>query len=125
MDGAEVKRQFGRKYAKGRARRTPGEMNGTEAKYAAELEILQRTGQIEWWAFEPIKLKLADRTFYTPDFCVMHNDGTIAFVEVKGHWEDDARVKIKVAAKTFPMFVFVAEKPRSKKNGGGWEREEF
>ncbi len=127
----EVKRLLGaqrlpdRKYARGRVSRQPGVMNGTESKYAAELEMLQRSGQIEWWAFEPIKLKLADRTFYTPDFCMMQSDGTIVFVEVKGHWEDDARVKIKVAAKIFPMFRFIALKPRSKNNGGGWDHEEF
>jgi hypothetical protein len=40
--------------------------------------------------------------------------------EVKGFWQDDARVKIKVAASIYP-FKFIAVK----KAKGGWEREEF
>jgi hypothetical protein len=44
--------------------------------------------------------------------------------EVKGHWEDDARVKIKVAAELFP-FVFRAFKPKAKRDGGGWSMEVF
>lgn len=111
--------------AKGRRQHTPGTMNKTEAKYAEELNAAMRKGEIEWWAFEPVKLKLADKTYYTPDFCVMNIDGTIDFIETKGFWEDDARVKIKVAAKLFPMFRFVALIPQSKKLGGGWKREEF
>ena len=54
----------------------------------------------------------------------MLGDGTLECHEVKGHWEDDARVKIKCAAEKFP-FRFVAMKPRTKKNGGGFECEEF
>lgn len=78
-----------------------------------------------WFAFEPHKLRLADRTFYTPDFGVLLMDGTFEFHEVKGHWEDDARVKIKVAAEQHWMFKFVAVRPVAKKRGGGWSREEF
>ena len=44
--------------------------------------------------------------------------------EVKGHWQDDARVKIKVAAEQYP-FRFVAVKARAKKDGGGFSEEEF
>jgi len=44
--------------------------------------------------------------------------------EVKGFWQDDARVKIKVAADMYP-FRFIAVKPRAKKDGGGWQTEAF
>jgi hypothetical protein len=44
--------------------------------------------------------------------------------EVKGFWQDDARVKIKVAASIYP-FRFVAVTARAKKHGGGWAVEEF
>jgi hypothetical protein len=107
-----------------RTRRTPGAMNKTEAAYAAHLEGRKVLGQIEWFAFEAVKLKLAPNTFYTPDFVVMTCDGVIEFHEVKGHWEDDARVKVKVAAELFP-FRFVALKPRRKRDGGGWDEETF
>ena len=105
-------------------RRKPGEMNKLEAKMADELRAKQLAGEIEWFAFEAITIKLADRTRYTPDFLVMLCDGQLECWEVKGHWEDDARVKIKVAASLFP-FVFRAFKPRTKKDGGGWSVETF
>ncbi|MCK9570031.1 DUF1064 domain-containing protein [Candidatus Pacearchaeota archaeon] len=112
------------KYAHGRPRHTPGAMNKTEQAYSDYLTFLLRGGDIEWFKFEGIKLRLADKTFYTPDFFVMANDGTLEAHEVKGHWEDDAKVKIKVAAAMFPI-KFIAIKPKAKKYGGGWEEEEF
>lgn len=99
-------------------------MNRTEEAYASVLEGLKQAGQILWYKFEAMKLKLADRTYYTPDFLVMRADGLLEICEVKGHWEEDARVKIKVAAEQFP-FRFVAVKMKAKKAGGGWEYEEF
>jgi hypothetical protein len=101
-----------------------GTMNKTEKQYAGHLEQKKLAGKILWFAFEPIKLRLADNTFYTPDFAVMAADGVIELHEVKGFWTDDARVKIKVAADKFP-FRFMAMKPRAQKAGGGWEVEEF
>jgi len=107
-----------------RGRRKPGEMNKTEARYAEHLEGQRVLGTVEWFMFEGLKLRLADKTFYTPDFAVMLSDGFIECHEVKGFWEDDARVKIKVAASMFP-FKFIGFRPKSKKDGGGWDREEF
>lgn len=99
----------------------PGEMNKTERAYAEYLERLKLGGQICDWKYEAVKLRLADKTFYTPDFMVVMPDGVIELREVKGHWEDDARVKIKVAAEQFP-FRFIAVR---KGRGGSWEKEEF
>jgi hypothetical protein len=97
-----------------------GAMNKTESRYAGELELQKRAGLILWYAFEGIKLRLADKTFYSPDFFVMLADGTLECKEVKGFWQDDARVKIKVAASMFP-FRFTAVKVVR----GGWEEENF
>jgi len=116
---------FTKRFAAGRPRHTPGTMNKTEEKYAAELQSALLAGEIIWWAFEPWKFRLAPLTTYTPDFGVMRPDGLIEVQEVKGHWEDDARVKIKVAAEMYWMFKFVALTVRSKKLGGGWIAEEF
>ena len=77
-----------------------------------------------WYKFEGIKLRLADSTFYTPDFAVMQSDGQIELHEVKGFWADDARAKIKVAADLYP-FRFIAIKAKAKRDGGGWDVEEF
>ena len=100
-------------------------MNGLETRRAAELEALKRAGEIRSYQFEALKLVLADRTTYTPDFLVELNDRALVLEETKGHWRDDARVKIKVAARLFPMFRFVALTPRKRREGGGWNREEF
>jgi hypothetical protein len=101
-----------------------GKMNRTEAAYADHLRRLALVGGIQWHAFEGLKFRLADNTFYTPDFAVMKPDGQIEVHEVKGFWTDDARVKIKVAAAMYP-FKFIAVKVRPKRDGGGWIVEEF
>ena len=101
-----------------------GQMNKTEAAYAAELQARKIAGEVAWYRFEGIKLRLADNTFYAPDFAVMLADGQMEVHEVKGFWQDDARVKIKVAADQYP-FRFIAVKVRAKKDGGGWSVESF
>jgi len=101
-----------------------GKMNKTEAAYDAHLWLLRHAGEVLWHKFEGIKLRLADNTFLTIDFAVLASDSVMEMHEVKGFWEDDARVKIKVAAAIYP-FRFKAVKARSKKNGGGWEVENF
>lgn len=95
-------------------------MNGTERKYAQHLELLRHANAIAWWKFECLKFRLADNTYYTPDFAVMKTSGEMEMHEVKGFWRDDARVKIKVAADIFP-FRFIAVKLQN----NGWHVEEI
>lgn len=115
----------GRLQALGRLK--PGQMNKTEAAYAAHLEAEKHAGEVLWWAFEGIKLKLADNTHLTVDFAVMRRDGVLEMQDVKGSKaivQDDAKVKIKVAAEKFPFrFALVFPVPKSK--GGGWEVQEI
>lgn len=101
-----------------------GQRNKTEQAYEDHLEQLRMVGDVLWYRFEGIKLRLADNTFYTPDFAVLAGDGYMEFHEVKGFWTDDARVKIKIAAEQYP-FRFIAFKAVAKSRGGGWVREEF
>jgi hypothetical protein len=101
-----------------------GTMNKTEAAYDKALADRKHAGEIAWYRFEGVKLRLADNTFYTPDFAVMLSDGAMECHEVKGFWQDDARAKIKIAADQYP-FRFVAVKAKAKKDGGGWAVEEF
>jgi hypothetical protein len=101
-----------------------GTMNRTEQRYGTYLTQLQQKGFILWFKFEAVKLRLADNTFYSPDFAVMNAAGVMEMHEVKGFWMDDARVKIKVAASLYP-FKFIAVKEKAKKHGGGYETEEF
>ena len=109
-------------YALGRLK--TGQLNKTEQEYKQHLELLKSAGEVQLIRFEGLKLRLADNTFYTPDFMVLAADGVVECHEVKGFWTDDARVKIKVAADQYP-FRFKAVKKQAKKDGGGWAEEEF
>ena len=108
----------------GRRAHTSNEMNGTERSYSQRLEERRYAKDVAWFAFQALKFRLADNTFYTPDFIVMLHDGSLEAHEVKGFWEDDARVKIKVAAELFPV-QFVGVTVKKKRDGGGWEYERF
>lgn len=101
-----------------------GTMNKTEAAYGSHLELRRHAGDVAWYRFEGLKLRLADNTFYTPDFAVMLAGGQLECHEVKGFWQDDARAKIKVAAEMYPL-RFIAVTAKAKKDGGGWNVEEF
>ncbi len=101
-----------------------GQMNATEAEYDAVLDGRQHHGEVAWYKFEGLKLRLADNTFYTPDFAVMLSNGQIECHEVKGVWLDDARAKIKIAAALYP-FEFLAVRKQPKKAGGGFAVERF
>lgn len=104
-------------YALGRLKQ--GQMNKTEKSYADRLEFLKMSGEIIWYKFEGVKFRLADNTFYTPDFAIMSNTGEIVIHEVKGFMMDDANVKIKVAAELYPFRFFIVRR-RKKKDGGGF-----
>ncbi|MCZ8579466.1 DUF1064 domain-containing protein [Escherichia albertii] len=113
-----------RKQIQALGRLKTGQMNKTESAYCQHLEQRKRAGEIAWYRFEGIKLRLADNTFYTPDFAVMLATGEMELHEVKGFWTEDARVKTKVAADQYP-FRIIAVTPKTKKAGGGWKVEEF
>lgn len=108
--------------SKGRThKRSQSGMNKLEAAYGAHLNLLRAAGEILWFEFEAMKFKLAAATFYTPDYIVMTKVNELEAHEVKGFWEDDARVKIKCAAEKFPMrFVGIT---RTKSTN--WTYEEF
>jgi len=111
---------FGMKRMHARVRHKAGVMNKLERAYADRLELLRLGGKIRAWAFDAEKLRLADKTFYSPDFRVVDADGFVEFHEVKGFWEDDARVKVKVAASLHP-YQFVAAQCKR----GVWTFERF
>jgi len=111
-----------RHYALGRLKQ--GVMNRSESAYSQHLELLRRAGEVLWFKFEGIKLRLADNTFLTVDFAVMYKDGRLALEDVKGSkaiFSDDARVKMKCAADQFPLIIRAVYPVK----GGGWSVEEF
>ena len=104
-----------------RAKHEVGKMNGLESRYRREvLGPRELSGEIIAVEFEGMKLRLADKTFYSPDFLVVTPD-CIEVHEVKGHWEDDARVKWKAAAEKFWAFKFFA----ATRVKGEWQVEEY
>ena len=118
---------------KSRGTHTAGTMNKTESAYAAILDIRKVAGEIARYEFEAVTFKLAEGCRFTPDFMVVFpmkfpsNSREFEFIDVKGGGpvEDDALVKIKMAAKLFPEFGWAQEKKQKKRDGGGWLRREF
>jgi hypothetical protein len=120
--GSFVNKQFS---ALGRLK--PGQRNKTEAAYELELERQKQVGDILWYRFEGLTFKLADDCRYTPDFIVLLANGELECREIKGAriiFQSDAKVKVKVASAMFPV-RFVVVFPIPKKNGGGWEVENY
>lgn len=116
-----------------RAKCKPRGMNKTETAYAAVLDASKAAGRVVWWAFEGMRFRLAEGAWYTPDFAVMVVDDSelehggplrLELHEVKGHWREAARVRIKVAADRFP-FPFKAVRKRRQRDGGGWHVEDI
>lgn len=102
---------------KGRGRRKPGVMNGLETKYSVELDRRVAAGEVAWWTYEGVTLKLAKSCRYTPDFMVMLPCGEIQFHETKGYMRDDALVKLKVAASLYPFSFWLCQ---HKNKATGW-----
>lgn len=103
-----------RQRPRGRVNRpAPGTMNKMEARYAAFLELQRRNNLLAAWWYESMKFRLADRTWYTPDFMVQRNDGLMEIHETKGFMEEDANVKIKVQSELYWLFpVFLVREVR-------------
>ena len=114
-----------RMYALGRLK--AGEMNRTEKAYAEHLERLRVGGSIVWFKFEGVKFRLADNTFYTPDFLVMNATGELEVHEVKGStyiFQEDAKVKVKVASEMYPLKFLVAFPQKGSRNAK-WNLVEY
>lgn len=107
-------------------------MNRLETEYSLHLEALKANGTILDWKYEAFKLKLADKTYYSPDFFVLLPDCSIELHDTKAAWkqkdgsykphvEAASSIKIKLAAQEFP-FVF---KHIWKLKGQGWQEHVF
>ena len=103
-----------------RPRPVPGQLNNTEAAYAEHLAWQKSMGAIEQYFHHDIKFKLAPGCWYETDFIVQDLQGFFEIHEVKGTTakrnkhkqkiddkpliEDDAHVKVKVAARLYDLF---------------------
>ncbi len=97
-----------------------GVANKWERRFRDEvLEPQRLIGEILWYAFEDVKFRLATGAWYTPDWVARSIEGGMIAYEVKGHWREAARVRIKVAAENHPLesgWRFIAV-TRDKKTG--------
>jgi len=79
-------------------------LNKTERRY---YEILQRR-RIRSLKVHALRLKLAYRDTYTPEFSGVDEQGRFTIWEVKGPFiREDAWQKLKMAARSFPEFRFI------------------
>jgi hypothetical protein len=113
-------------------------MTAAEREYLDHLRLGVEAGELLEAAYERFRLRLADDTTYTPDFDLIEKDGAVVFVEFKEtrrvssaitrllpryapFWEDDSRVKFKLAAELYPHFAFRAVRKLHPDEGFGWE----
>jgi hypothetical protein len=90
-------------------------MNRTERAYSDILELRKRAGEILEWAFEPEKFRLADKTWFCPDFRVILKDETVEFHEIKGGFtREDAWIKLKIAAELHPYRFLICKLIKNK-----------
>lgn len=92
-------------------------MNKLETSYEAQvLAPLRLAGEVVSHGFECLRLRLADKAWYTPDFFVQAADTVLELHEVKPwsgkldgpFWEEDARLKWKIVAEQYPCFRVLA-----------------
>jgi hypothetical protein len=77
-----------------------------EANWARYLKWLAERGEIRGWEYEPdtfefVGIRKGTR-FYTPDFKITNNDGSVEYEEVKGWMTPKGKTKLKRMAKYHP-----------------------
>jgi hypothetical protein len=101
-----------------------GGMNKTEIAYQAVLDLRWRVGEILYYEYEAVTLKIGHDLRYTPDFLVLNKAGEIEFHETK--WavmQEDSIVKIRAAATKWPFFRFIIAKRQD--SGQNFELKEM
>ncbi|QRE00635.1 hypothetical protein [Pseudomonas phage Itty13] len=103
-----------------------GTMNKTEREYADLLDQQKAAGEIIDYKFHPMRIRLADNTYYEVDFLVLHADQSLAIHETKGGFTSEkGQMKIKLVAELMPWFGFFKAVKQAKKDGGGFRLEDF
>lgn len=103
---ANLKKQSGSRYR-----------SKLEERYHAHLLAEVKQGRIDRVDYEPVRLRLAEGCWYTPDFRVIR-DGKTEFHETKGYMREAARVRLRVAAELHPYPFYLV-----RADGAGWRIE--
>ena len=91
-------------------------MNKLEAQYAQYLDLQRYAGEIFWWGYERVRLKVGNGAWFKSDFCVLREEGgTIELHETKGFRREAAIVRIKACADEYPFIFYLVIK-----RGGEW-----
>lgn len=111
---------------RGRTRGPKEGLNKLELAFQDEVLVPRRNaGEIDAFVYEGVKFKLGKRTFYTPDFVAFETAGDVVLYEVKGFWEEDARVKVKVAAYLYPFRFVAVTRGKAQRGEARWLYEDF
>ena len=109
--------------AVGERLRRPKYRSKWEEQYAERLERDRKNREIDWWAYECIRLKIGAEAWYTPDFITrvsfLEAPDIFEFHEVKGYKREAAMVRLKAAALMYPFFTFFLVT----KKGSRWTKE--
>ena len=103
-----------------------GQMNKTEAVFAGWLDQQKLAGRVLDWKFHPMRVRLANNTYYEVDFLALGADMQLTIYETKGGYTSDkGQIKIKLCAEVLPYFRMVKAEKLSAKAGGGWKMTEY
>jgi len=90
--------------------------SGWEANWARYLDFLKKHGEIAKWEYEPDTFEFhaikRGTRFYTPDFKITNNDGSVVYHEVKGHMSQQGKTKLKRMAKYYPEVEIIIIGPQ-------------
>lgn len=86
-----------------------GEMNGFEWQFYEYLTVLRLDGKLIDVQYESHKYRLADGTWYTPDFYCIGPDNERLIYETKGFRKNirDGLLRLKVVASLYPYDKFL------------------
>jgi len=74
---------------------------------AAWLAVLRANTALQWVGVQCLTVKIGDDCRFTPDFAAIDRSGKLLAYETKGFFRDDAKVKLKAAARQYPWIEFV------------------